>query len=70
MRAGSEESQGSIGSLQRMVQNIAIATGTSLGSVLLNIWSNNLELAIRVGWILTLVLTILTLFTSITGRHH
>jgi len=70
MRAGSEESQGSIGSLQRMVQNIAIATGTSLGSVLLNIWSNNLELAIRVGWILTLVLTILALFTSITGRHH
>lgn len=68
MQAGSEESQGSIGSLQRMVQNIAIAAGTSIGSVFLNIWSNNLVFAIKIGWIVTLVLTLLAIISSVRRK--
>lgn len=44
-------SQGSIGSLQRMVQNVAIAMGTATGSVFLNMWSHELVTAIKLGWI-------------------
>ena len=44
-------SQCSIGSLQRMVQNVAIAMGTATGSVFLNMWSHELVTAIKLGWI-------------------
>ncbi|MBB1079276.1 MFS transporter [Limosilactobacillus sp. STM2_1] len=44
-------SQGSIGSLQRMIQNVAIAIGTAVGSLFLNMWSNKIMTAIKFGWI-------------------
>ena len=42
MQVGDQASQGSLGSLQRMVQNIAIASGTAIGSTVLNLFSGRL----------------------------
>ncbi|MCB5120479.1 multidrug efflux MFS transporter MdeA [Streptococcus mutans] len=61
MLASPMKMQGSTGALQRMVQNIAISAGSAIGSTCLNLWSNNLLLATRIGWGITLVLVILSL---------
>ncbi|AWN19498.1 MFS transporter [Streptococcus sobrinus] len=63
MKASSLEMQGSAGALQRMVQNVAISTGSALGSTCLNHWSGNIILASRVGWLITLVVVLLSLIS-------
>lgn len=61
MQASPMEMQGSTGALQRMVQNVAISAGSAIGSTCLNLWSNNLLLATRIGWGMTLILVALSL---------
>lgn len=50
MQASPMEIQGSTGALQRMLQNVAISIGSAIGATCLNIWSNDLLLATRIGW--------------------
>lgn len=70
MQASPMEMQGSTGALQRMVQNIAISAGSAVGSTCLNLWPNNLLLATRIGWGITLVLVIMSLKDMIFSKHN
>lgn len=56
MNSGGENSQGSIGALQRMIQNIAIASGTAIGSTVISLLKNDLSLGIKICWSITLIL--------------
>lgn len=49
MQLGTKNMQGSIGSLQRMIQNIGIVCGTSVGSALINLYSQHLLLAVKIS---------------------
>lgn len=70
MQASSMEMQGSTGALQRMVQNVAISAGSAVGSTCLNLWSNDLLLATRIGWGITLVLVVMSLKDMIFSKHN
>lgn len=70
MQASPMEMQGSTGALQRMVQNVAISAGSAIGSTCLNLWSNNLLLATRIGWGITLALVIVSLKEMIHFSNH
>ncbi|WP_165329469.1 MFS transporter [Streptococcus tangpeifui] len=70
MQASPMEMQGSTGALQRMVQNVAISAGSAIGSTCLNLWSNNLLLATRIGWGITLALVIISLKEMIHFSNH
>ena len=61
MQVGEKGNQGSMGSLQRMTQNIAIASGTAIGSTTINLLPGNLETSIKINWGVTLCLTIVTI---------
>ncbi|WP_314983579.1 MFS transporter [uncultured Veillonella sp.] len=61
MQASPMEIQGSTGALQRMLQNVAISIGSTIGATCLNLWSNDLLLATRIGWGITLILVIISL---------
>lgn len=65
MQSGSANSQGTIGSLQRMVQNIAIASGTAIGSTLINLTSPNLFLGIQANWYLALFVVVIIVIADI-----
>lgn len=65
MQSGSANSQGTIGSLQRMVQNIAIASGIAIGSTLINLTSPNLFLGIQVNWYLALFVVVIIIIADI-----
>lgn len=68
MQASPIEMQGSAGALQRMAQNVAIASGSAIGATCLNLWPNNLLLATRVAWTITLILVIFSLKEMVTAR--
>ena len=68
MQASPIEMQGSAGALQRMAQNVAIASGSVIGATCLNLWPNNLLLATRVAWTITLILVIFSLKEMVTAR--
>lgn len=70
MQASPMEMQGSTGALQRMVQNVAISTGSAVGSTCLNLWPNNLLLATRIGWGITLVIVIMSLKDMIFSKYN
>ena len=70
MQASPMEIQGSTGALQRMLQNVAISIGSAIGATCLNIWSNDLLLATRIGWGITLILVIISLKEVIKFSHH
>lgn len=70
MQASPMEIQGSTGALQRMLQNVAISIGSAIGATCLNIWSNNLLLATRIGWGITLILVIISLKEVFKFSHH
>ncbi|MGT2930120.1 MFS transporter [Streptococcus dentasini] len=70
MQASPMEMQGTTGALQRMVQNVAISTGSAVGSTCLNLWPNNLLLATRIGWGITLALVIVSLKEMIHFSNH
>ncbi|EHI75472.1 hypothetical protein STRCR_0350 [Streptococcus criceti HS-6] len=53
-----------------MVQNVAISAGSAIGSTCLNLWSNNLLLATRIGWGITLALVIVSLKEMIHFSNH
>lgn len=48
-----------------MVQNIAIASGTSIGSTLINLTSPNLFLGIQVNWYLALFVVVIIIIADI-----
>lgn len=56
------ERQGSTGALQRMVQNVALASGSALGATCLSLWPKNILVATRSGWLLALVVVGLSLW--------
>ena len=58
------------GALQRMVQNIALSAGSAVGSTCLNLWPNDLLLATRIGWGITLVLVIMSLKDMTFSKHN
>ena len=70
MQASPMEIQGSTGALQRMLQNVAISIGSAIGATCLNIWSNDLLLATRIGWGITLILVIISLKEVFKFSHH
>lgn len=65
MQVGEKGNQGNMGSLQRMTQNIAIASGTAIGSTTINLLPGNLETSIKINWGVTLCLTIVTIVLTI-----
>lgn len=69
MQVGDQASQGSLGSLQRMVQNIAIASGTAIGSTVLNLFSGRLATSIQINWGITLAMVVVTLLLSIIFKR-
>ncbi|MCH4164065.1 MAG: MFS transporter [Lentilactobacillus diolivorans] len=70
MQVGNQHSQGSIGSLQRMVQNVAIASGTAIGSTVINLFHGQLITSIKVNWAITLGLVIIVSFISLIHREN
>lgn len=71
MQSGSASDQGITGSLQRMTQNIAIASGTAIGSTLMNLTVPNLTLGIRLNWYLALlVILIITIFDFLISKSR
>ena len=70
LQASPMEIQGSTGALQRMLQNVAISIGSAIGATCLNIWSNDLLLATRIGWGITLILVIISLKEVFKFSHH
>jgi len=70
MQASPMEIQGSTGALQRMLQNVTISIGSAVGATCLNLWSNDLLLATRIGWGITLILVIISLKEVIKFSHH
>lgn len=69
MQVGDQASQGSLGSLQRMVQNIAIASGTAIGSTVLNLFSGRSATSIQINWGITLAMVVVTLLLSIIFKR-
>ncbi|GHP14081.1 MFS transporter [Lentilactobacillus fungorum] len=69
MQSGSSTHQGAIGSLQRMIQNIAIASGTAIGSTLINQTTPNLQKGILYNWIVAMVLVLLILTIDFMVSH-
>ena len=69
IQVGDQASQGSLGSLQRMVQNIAIASGTAIGSTVLNLFSGRLATSIQINWGITLAMVVVTLLLSIIFKR-
>lgn len=65
MQSGSASNQGIIGSLQRMIQNITIASGTAIGSTLINLTVPNLRLGIQVNWYLALFVVVIIVIVEI-----
>ncbi|GAF40371.1 MDR-type permease [Agrilactobacillus composti DSM 18527 = JCM 14202] len=65
MQVGSQQTQGSIGALQRMAQNIAIASGTAIGSTILNLAAGHLSLGIKLSWLVTLILVVTVCLLSL-----
>ncbi|WP_156184567.1 MFS transporter [Clostridium carboxidivorans] len=65
MSSGGKNSQGSIGALQRMIQNIAIATGTTIGSTIISLLKNDLSLGIKICWSMTLILVAFVILLDI-----
>lgn len=61
--------QGTIGSLQRMIQNIAIANGTAIGSTLINLTAPNLPLGIQVTWYLALFVVAIIVIAGISINY-
>ena len=53
-----------------MLQNVAISIGSAIGATCLNIWSNDLLLATRIGWGITLILVIISLKEVFKFSHH
>lgn len=65
MNVGSQNEQGRLGSLQRMVQNIAIASGTAIGSTVMNLLPNNITISVKINWAISLSLIIVILVFSV-----
>lgn len=65
MQSGSTSNQDTIGSLQRMIQNIAIANGTAIGSTLINLTAPNLPPGIQVTWYLALFVVAIIVIAGI-----
>lgn len=80
MQLGTKNMQGSIGSLQRMIQNIGIVCGTSVGSAIINLCSHNLLRAVKISLGITTALIMAILIATaffqndlplrITGAWH
>ena len=68
MNSGGENSQGSIGALQRMIQNIAIASGTAIGSTIISLLKNDLALGIKICWSMTLVLVVFVILLDVVSN--
>ncbi len=66
MQVGDQQVQGSIGSLQRMVQNIAIASGTAIGSTTISLFKPHLATSIKISWLITLGLVVIILLLSVS----
>lgn len=64
MQVGDQASQGSLGSLQRMVQNI------SIGSTVLNLFSGRLATSIQINWGITLAMVVVTLVMSMIFKRR
>ena len=58
-----------IGSLQRMIQNIAIANGTAIGSTLINLTAPNLPPGIQVTWYLALFVVAIIVIAGISINY-
>ncbi|WP_050611808.1 hypothetical protein [Ligilactobacillus agilis] len=69
MQSGSTSNQGTIGSLQRMIQNIAIANGTAIGSTLINLTAPNLPPGIQVTWYLALFVVAIIVIAEISINY-
>lgn len=69
MQSGSTNNQGTIGSLQRMIQNIAIASGTAIGSTLINLTAPNLTFGIQINWCLALFSVFIITIADILNNH-
>ena len=69
MQSGSTSNQGTIGSLQRMIQNIAIANGTAIGSTLINLTAANLPPGIQVTWYLALFVVAIIVIAGISINY-
>lgn len=65
MNSGGENSQGSIGALQRMTQNIAIASGTAIGSTVICFLKNDLSLGAKICWSITLILVVFAILLDV-----
>lgn len=64
MQIGNNKNQSSLGALQRMVQNIAIASGTAIGSTIINLLSQKMVIGIRISWIITLFFVLIIVCLS------
>ena len=56
--------QGRMSALQRMMQNIAIAVGSSIGSLIMYSFQGNELYGIRTSYFMTLFLMVIILFIS------
>ncbi|MBB1165626.1 MFS transporter [Lacticaseibacillus rhamnosus] len=71
MQTGSQTAQGTLGSLQRMLQNIAIASGTSIGASIINLTHPYLSSGIRISWSMAFAITAGILVVAlVTSKHH
>lgn len=62
--------QGEIGSLQRMVQNIGISTGVTIGGVILSLHDSLLQ-NIKIGWLLgAIVLVVIIIIDCFSSDHN
>ncbi|WP_415599731.1 MFS transporter [Liquorilactobacillus hordei] len=64
MQIGNNKNQSSLGALQRMVRNIAIASGTAIGSTIINLLSQKMVIGIRISWIITLFFVLIIICLS------
>lgn len=64
MQIGNNKNQSSLGALQRMVKNIAIASGTAIGSTIINLLSQKMVIGIRISWIITLFFVLIIICLS------
>ncbi|KRL22397.1 hypothetical protein FC98_GL002531 [Lentilactobacillus kisonensis DSM 19906 = JCM 15041] len=72
MQSGSASIQGMLGSLQRMAQNIAIASGTAIGSTIINLTQPNLATGVRSAWLVTLLIVAIVIVADLffTNRNR
>lgn len=66
MQIGHKSDQASIGSLQRMIQNIAIASGTAIGSTIMSRFANTLDMSIKINWSIALILVSIVILLSVS----